>query len=256
MLQLIRLNNPHFRQGAIELLPACIGIFTWGLMTGVAMINSGMNYPQSLLMTFCVFAGSSQLAALPLLASHAPIWVILATAFCVNLRFVVFSAHLRNYLMSQTRWRRVMFGYFTADISYVQFIKTFPNPAPPQDTGDLHTGVNAQLSYLAGSNVMNWLSWMSGSLMGIFLTQFIPTQWGLGFAGILALLGISLSLVSSQLRLLAAALSAACAIYFVDLPFNLNVLLGILISIAICDQLSFHGSKIMPSKDQSTSDKT
>jgi len=133
MLQLIRLNNPHFRQGAIELLPACIGIFTWGLMTGVAMINSGMNYPQSLLMTFCVFAGSSQLAALPLLASHAPIWVILATAFCVNLRFVVFSAHLRNYLMSQTRWRRVMFGYFTADISYVQFIKTFPNPAPGRD---------------------------------------------------------------------------------------------------------------------------
>jgi predicted branched-subunit amino acid permease len=57
-----------------------------------------------LMMTFLVFAGSSQLASLPLLTAHAPIWVILATAFCVNLRFVVFSAHLRNYLKGESRW--------------------------------------------------------------------------------------------------------------------------------------------------------
>ncbi len=198
------------------------------------MINSGMTYSQSLLMSFCVFAGSSQLAALPLLASHAPIWVILATSFCVNLRFVVFSAHLRNYLIRHPRWRRVLMGYFTADISYVQFIKNYPTPPEPSD----HDGFKEQSYFLAGSNAMNWSSWMSGSLIGIFLTQFIPTHWGLGFAGILALLGISLSLVSSQLRLLAGALAAVTAIYFIDLPFNLNVLFAILVSIAICDQLS------------------
>jgi predicted branched-subunit amino acid permease len=248
MLQLIPFSNPHFRRGAFELLPACVGIFTWGLMTGVAMINSGMDYSQSLLMTFCVFAGSSQLAALPLLASHAPIWVILATSFCVNLRFVVFSAHLRNYLISHPRWRRVLFGYFTADISYVQFIKHFPTPSDSTD----HLALTEQAFFLSGSNAMNWSSWMSGSLLGIFLTQFIPTHWGLGFAGILALLGISLSLVSSQLRLLSGALAAVTAIYFIDLPFNLNVLLGILVSIAICDQLSFQLTKNQSLQNQST----
>lgn len=231
--------NTHFKRGAIELLPACLGIFTWGLMTGVAMINSGMNYPQALLMTFCVFAGSSQLAALPLLASHAPIWVILVTSFCVNLRFVVFSAHLRNYLLVHPRWRRVLFGYFTADISYVQFIKNFPHPSPVGDASK----VSEQTFFLAGSNTMNWCSWMTGSLLGIFLTQFIPTQWGLGFAGILALLGISLGLVSSQFRFLAACIAAVVSVYCVDLPFNLNVLLGILVSIAICDQFSLHLSE-------------
>lgn len=248
MLQLNPFSNSHFRRGAVELLPACVGIFTWGLMTGVAMINSGMDYSQSLLMTFCVFAGSSQLAALPLLASHAPIWVILATSFCVNLRFVVFSAHLRNYLISHPRWRRVLFGYFTADISYVQFIKHFPTPSDSTD----HLALSEQAFFLSGSNAMNWSSWMSGSLLGIFLTQFIPTHWGLGFAGILALLGISLSLVSSQLRLLSGALAAVTAIYFIDLPFNLNVLLGILVSIAICDQLSFQLTKYQSLQNQST----
>ena len=238
MLQLIPLSNPHFRRGALELLPASIGIFTWGLMTGVAMINSGMSYSESLLMTFCVFAGSSQLASLPLLASHAPIWVILATSFCVNLRFVVFSAHLRNYLIRFPRWKRVLLGYFTADISYVQFIKNYPIPAHTSDQQVL----SEQSSFLTGSNAMNWSSWMSGSLMGIFLTQFIPTHWGLGFAGILALLGISLSLVSDTLRLLSGALAAVSALYFIDLPFNLNVLLAILVSIAICDQWALRKS--------------
>ena len=40
-----------------------------------------------------VFAGSSRLAALPLLAADAPLWVLWllwATAFCLNLRFVIF----------------------------------------------------------------------------------------------------------------------------------------------------------------------
>jgi len=229
----------------MDLLPACIGIFTWGLMTGVAMINAGMNYPESLMMTFLVFAGSSQLAALPLLTAHAPIWVILATAFCVNLRFVVFSAHLRNYLKGHRRWCRVMCGYFTADISYVQFVKRFPAPSPSSD----REGSSSQEAYLAGSNAINWLSWMTGSLVGIFLTQFIPVQWGLGFAGLLALLGIAMTLVTTQLRFLAACLSAVVAISCIELPFNLNVLFGILISIAICDQLALYTQREVDLKD-------
>ena len=58
-------------------------------------------------MTLLVYAGSSQLAAIPLLFAGAPAWVILATGFCVNLRFVVFSLHLRPYLMHMPRWRRM-----------------------------------------------------------------------------------------------------------------------------------------------------
>jgi predicted branched-subunit amino acid permease len=64
-------------------------------MTGVAMVKSGMSVFEAVAMTMLVFAGSSQLAAIPLLVAGAPAWVILATGFCVNLRFVVFSLHLQ-----------------------------------------------------------------------------------------------------------------------------------------------------------------
>ena len=56
-------------------------------------------------------------------------WVILATAACVNLRFIVFSAHLRPYVAHQRLARRLLNGYLFADMNYVMFIKRFPRPA-------------------------------------------------------------------------------------------------------------------------------
>ena len=65
------------------------------------------------LMSLLVFAGSAQLAVLPLMASGAPIWVVWATALCVNLRFVIFSAQWRPYLVVYPLWQRLRLAYFT-----------------------------------------------------------------------------------------------------------------------------------------------
>src|SRR5690606_9738483 len=88
-----------FREGMRSSSPIAPGVAAWGLMTGVAMVNAGMSVFEAVAMTLLVYAGSSQLAAIPLIVAGAPAWVIWATGFCVNLRFVVFSLHLRIYLM-------------------------------------------------------------------------------------------------------------------------------------------------------------
>ena len=139
-------------------------------------------------MAVFVFAGSSQLAAVPLIAAAAPAWVILATAFCVNLRFIVFSAHLRAYVMHQRFWRRMLSGYVMADLNYVLFVQRYPLPA------DRAERVAAQDAYWLGNCLTGWTSWVVASLVGIALANSIPLSWGLGFAGILALLGILCSL--------------------------------------------------------------
>ncbi len=74
--------------------PSMLGIAAWGMVVGVAMVKSGLTVTQAVAMTLFVFAGSAQLASLPLLAAHAPVWVIFATALVVNLRFVIFSVLL------------------------------------------------------------------------------------------------------------------------------------------------------------------
>ncbi|MEY3939317.1 MAG: inner membrane protein YgaZ [Pseudomonadota bacterium] len=87
-------RHPAFMEAVRDVAPQAPGLAAWGLMTGVAMVNSGLSVFESIAMTLFVYAGSSQLAALPLIAAGAPAWVIVATGFCVNLRFMVFSLHL------------------------------------------------------------------------------------------------------------------------------------------------------------------
>jgi predicted branched-subunit amino acid permease len=221
-------QHPEFRQGVRDALMVAPGLAAWGLMTGVATMKSGLSLFESLLMTLVVFAGSSQLAALPLLTAGAPMWVILATGCCVNLRFVVFSAHLRPYLMHLPFWQRMVTGYLTADLSYVQFTQRYPAPG---DAAELR---RAQLAYLSGNCGANWLSWVSFSVLGVVLANFIPTHWGLSFAGILALLGILCALMSSQVRLVSAGIAGAAAVAAFALPFKLNILVAIAAAVVFC----------------------
>ena len=121
-------QHPAFGRGLRDMAAVSPGLAAWGMMTGVAMVKSGMSPFEAVSMSLLVFAGSSQLAAMPLIAVGAPVWVILSTAFCVNLRFVVFSAHLRPYLMHlPLRWRLIQ-GYLTVDLSYVLFTRHHPHP--------------------------------------------------------------------------------------------------------------------------------
>ncbi len=221
-------KHPEFRIGARDMMALAPGMAAWGLMTGVAMIKSGMSVVEVLLMGLLVFAGSSQLAALPLIVAGAPMWVVLATALCVNLRFMVFSIHLRAYVMHQSFWRRLVSGYFTTDPTYVQFTKRFPHPA------DDAAGKRAEEAYLAGNCALGWTNWMLASLLGMALANAIPVHWGLGFAGILALLGIMSSLATTRLRVLAAGVAGSVAVVTYALPLKLNIIVAIVLAIAVC----------------------
>ena len=221
-------THPEFRIGARDMWPQAPGIAAWGLMTGVAMVKSGMSVLESLLMALFVFAGSSQLASIPLIVAGAPMWVILATGFCVNLRFVVFSLHLRPYLMHLPLWQRLTHGYLTADLSYVLFTRRFPKPS---DDASIR---RAQEAYLAGNCCVNWVSWVGASVVGVALANFIPTSWGLGFAGILCLVGILCSLASTRLRIVSASVAGVAAVVAYALPLKLNIVVAIAVAVILC----------------------
>lgn len=200
------------------------------------MVKSGMSVLEALAMTFLVYAGSSQLAAIPLIVASAPVWVILATGFCVNLRFVVFSLHLRPYLVHQPRWRRMLNAYLTADMSYAMFTRRFPKP------GSAPSALREQEAFLCGNYFVTWSSWMLSSVVGILLGNLIPTAWGLGFAGVLCLIGVLCSLANTRLRRVSTLIAGAAAVAAYALPLKLNIV----VAIAIAVLASFWLEKIAP----------
>ena len=221
-------RHPEFRAGLRDLGVVAPGLAAWGLMTGVAIVKSGMGMAAVLLMSTIVFAGSSQLAALPLIASGAPMWVVVATAFCVNLRFVVFSIHLRSYVMHQPLWQRLASGYLMADLGYVMITRRYPSaPTDP-------AGIAALEAYWLGNGLAAWGSWTGATLIGVAFGSHVPMAWGLGFAGVLALLGVTASLVSSRLRIVSAVVASGAAVVTCALPFKLDILVAIVTAVVTC----------------------
>ncbi len=205
------------------MLGTAIGIAAWGLITGVAMGKSGLPLPLMAFMSLLVFAGSAQLAVLPLMAGGAPIWVVWATALCVNLRFVIFSAAWRPYFIGHPLALRLRLAYFTADLNYVMFMRRFPEPRPAPE----------QLPYFWGGVVTNWLAWQVPSMTGILLADAVPVHWGIGFAGTLALLGLALSLLTDRATGVAGAVAGCAAVAAYALPFKLNIVVAIAAAVAI-----------------------
>ena len=216
-------RHPEFARGRREMVGTAIGIAAWGLITGVAMGKSGLPLPLMAFMSLVVFAGSAQLAVLPLLSTGAPVWVVWATALCVNLRFVIFSAQWRPYLMGYPIGARLRLAYLTADLNYVLFMRRFPDPTPAPE----------QLPYFWGGASTNWLAWQVPSLVGIVLADAIPVHWGIGFAGTLALLGLALSLLDNRATGVAGAVAGCAAVAAYALPLKLNIVVAIAAAVAI-----------------------
>jgi predicted branched-subunit amino acid permease len=90
------------------------------------------------------------------------------------------------------------------------------------------------MAYLCGNCFLNWIGWQVASLMGIVLAAQIPLQWGLGFAGVLALVGILCSLSQSRMRVISLAVSGSAAVAAFALPLRLNILVAIAAAVAVC----------------------
>lgn len=217
-------RHPEFAAGAKAMSGISLGIAAWGLVTGVAMVKAGLSVPLAVLMSLVVFAGSAQLAALPLIASGAPIWVVWATALCINLRFVIFSAQWRPYFGVLPLRQRLGLAYFCADLNYVAFMKRFPEPQPAPDE---------QVPFVLGGVAVNWPAWQIASLLGIVLADSVPTHWGLGFAGTVALLGLTYSLLTDRSTWVAAGVAACAAVATFALPLKLNIVVAIASAVAI-----------------------
>lgn len=197
-----------------------LGMAAWGLVTGVAMIKSGLTVTQALGMSLLVFAGSAQLASLPLIVAGAPLWVVFATAFCVNLRFVIFSAQWRNYFGQLPLRQRLSMMYIAGDLTFVHFTRRFPDPKPAA----------GQVEYFWGAVAVNWMAWQTASIIGILAADRIPTEWGLGFAGVLALLGLAYSLLNERVLWAVAGVAAVVSVAAYALPFKLNIVAAIVVA--------------------------
>jgi predicted branched-subunit amino acid permease len=203
-------------------LPATPGVIAWGLVTGVAMVKSGLAVHWAIVISLLVYAGSAQLATLPLIVAGQPFWIISLAAFVTNLRFVIYSASLRRWFEAYSLRRRAVLGYFTGDFTFAMFMQRVTREGE----------FAYRDAWVLGACGWNWLVWQVTSIVGILAATAIPSEWGLQFAGTLALLALAVPLCLEWPGLAGAAVAAPIAVLARGLPFGLGLFAGIVAGIA------------------------
>jgi predicted branched-subunit amino acid permease len=107
----------------------------------------------------------------------------------------------------------------SGDLTVALFLRRYPSDAP----------VPGKLSYLKGLMYPNWLAWQVGSIGGILLGSAVPPQWGLGFAGTLAIICIMVPLVANRAALCGVLVAGAVAVAAFGLPYKLGLLAAVVV---------------------------
>jgi predicted branched-subunit amino acid permease len=186
----------------------------FGLVTGVAMVAGGIPPTAAMALSVVVYAGASMLAATQLLAGDAPLAVILLTALFINLRFMMYSASLRQHLAGlPLRWKLAA-GYLLADNAFGLSIARFTE----------HPGMAGKLGYFLGAALPVWLVWQLAVGLGVLLGAGLPAHWRLEFAAPLAFIALTLPLLRDRAAMAAAVAAAAIGVAAWDLPMRLGLL--------------------------------
>jgi predicted branched-subunit amino acid permease len=213
-----RFDRSAFAAGARASLPVLLAVAPFGLITGVAMVASGIAPAMAVLMSITVFAGASMIASAQLLASGTPLaLVLLATAF-INLRFMMYSATLRpHFAHAPLRWR-LLVGYLVADNVVGLSAGRFAD----------HPDDPAKLEFFLGVGAVIWIVWQLGVATGAGIGAGLPASWRLEFAAPLAFIAMSVPLIRDRAMLAAALASGVTVIVTYDLPLRLSIPLAAL----------------------------
>jgi predicted branched-subunit amino acid permease len=211
-------------EGVRDALPILLAVTPMGLVVGLAAVEVGLPVGQAIGMSYVVFAGVAQLAALQLIAVGSPFAVILVTTLLLNLRFALYSAAFAEHLRAAPGWLRAVMAFLMTDQSMAlgsQRYGRFPERG-------------AKVAYYLGVAVPIGFVWTTASTLGVLLGGGLPTGLSLDFAVPLVFLTLW---VAAMVRgtppvWVAGGVAGGVAVLARPLPFNLGLLAAAFAGIA------------------------
>ncbi|HWA38083.1 MAG TPA: AzlC family ABC transporter permease [Burkholderiales bacterium] len=197
-------------------MPVLAGVVPFGLITGVAMVASGIPPLLAMLMSVFVFAGASMVASAQLIAQGTPALLIVVATLFINMRFMMYSASLRLLFAGlPLRWR-LLVAYLQADNVYGMTLARFADrPDDPH-----------KLEYFLGAGIPIWISWQLAVLVGVLIGAGVPASWRLEFAAPLAFIAMTVPFLRERAMVAAALAAGVTVVAAAALPLRLNLILA------------------------------
>lgn len=216
--------------GALDTIPMLVGAAPFGVIFGTLVTGGPLANWHGALMSLTVFAGSAQFIVLGLLAGGAGFAVVLATTLIVNLRHLLYSATLAQYIAHlPLRWRATLGALLTDEVFAVAYAHYRHFPA-----GSIGP------HYFFGSGLAMYLNWQLWTIVGLWFGAAFPGLQSLGLD--FAMAATFIAIVVPQLvtlRYFAAAATAGTLAYFWQgWPYKLGLLGAVAAGVAVGVALS------------------
>jgi predicted branched-subunit amino acid permease len=214
-------KNPVVRESFNDMLGPSIGIFTWSIVLNLAIIKTGLAVLDTIVMSLAVYAGSAQLASIPLMNGHYPIWIIFFTTVVINSRFIVYSAAIAPHFKDLSFFHRAILGFLNGDISFAIFTKKYPNASSTAPKKEVY-------QYFLGTAMVNWIVWQFGLVVALLFGMYIPEEWNFAFAGTLVLICLIAPNLKTPKEITIGVVSILVTILTINLPYRLGILSTVL----------------------------
>jgi 4-azaleucine resistance transporter AzlC len=235
--KLVVTNNPALQNaldGARDSLPLVLAAVPFGILYGALAQASGLSLFTSMAMSLIVFAGSSQFVAVSLLLTATPILVVILATFFINLRHLMYSAHLTQHVRHLSSPLRALLAFWLTDETFATVANKVSGSFEPKL---LHY-------YYLGSAVFMYSNWQLCSYIGyeIGLQLSDPLSWGLDIALVVAFIGVITPALVNKAMWLCAIAASVSALITHAWPYQSGLIFSMLLGICVGVLASYKGA--------------
>lgn len=216
-------SRAAFLGGLRDQAPGIVGNIPFGLIAGAASTAAGMDPWMTMGFSVILFAGAAQLAAISLMAQHAPALIVVLTVLVVNLRMVMYSAAIAPYFRHTPPARKWLFSYLLTDHAFA-----LVTTRVRQDVHYPHID-----AYYFGATAGMWVVWQTSVAIGLFAGAMMPARWSLDFAIPLVFLSLVLPALTTRSHWLAALVAGTAAAFTASLPMRLGLVAAAVAGVAV-----------------------
>lgn len=218
-------KKESIKQGIIMSTPMILGFLPISIAFGLLAKNTGLSFRDTWLMSFMVFAGSSQFMALDLINAGVSMGSMILATFLLNLRHLMMSASLSLEFKDIDRRYLPLIGFGITDESFS--IVAFNRE-------------KIDLPYILTLFSLGHLAWWGGTVIGYLVGEILPSSIQLSlsvglYAMFAALLFPQIKKARKVLTLTIIAMIIYSLIYYTKIIHSgWDIILGIILSSAAC----------------------
>jgi 4-azaleucine resistance transporter AzlC len=205
-----------FVAGVKDSLPLLTGIVPFSIIVGITGVEFGLTAIEISVMSALAYAGSSQLAAIFLMADNTTIFLVVVTAVLINVRFAIYSASMAPRFQSLSWLKKVVYSFLLVDTIYALLMSRFPE----RKAGRSHW-------YYFGGGLALWSFWTLGTVIGAGMGVGVPESFPVDLVLPLVFIALLFPILEGRPSAATAVVAGGVATVAAPLDYNFGLLVGV-----------------------------